>query len=119
MYGIYLFVTLANGAGFSGTLSVPELRQLNPRFAVNLPTSWAAVGTWMGVIQDVVWSGDVRIEKAGTSLDASAELRVVAIHRRFHQNNPGNLLTAGDLFVTGGFKGRSARPCPTNSRTVA
>jgi hypothetical protein len=106
VYGIYLFVTLANGAGFSGTLSVPELRQLNPRFAVNLPTSWAAVGVWMGVIENVVWSGDVSGSPLLTGLKAASGNGIsVRFIVDLHQNNPANLLTAGDLFCYGRIQG--------------
>ena len=59
LFGVNLFVTLPNGAGFSGALSVAELRQLNPRIQVQGSGSWSAVGTWMGVLQNVTWTGDI------------------------------------------------------------
>ncbi|MBL8230777.1 MAG: hypothetical protein JNL98_19950 [Bryobacterales bacterium] len=106
VYGLYLFVTLPNGAGFSGLLTVPELRQLNPRVSGNATGSWFAVGSWMGVIQSPVWSGDISSSPLLTALKAAA---VAGIAVRFivdlHQNNPKNQLTAGDLFCYGRIQG--------------
>lgn len=106
VYGVYLFVTLPNGAGFSGALSVAELRQLNPRVPVNEPTSWVAVGTWMGLIQNVVWTGDLSSSPLLTALkEASGAGIAVRFIVDLHQNNPANLLTAGDLFCYGRIQG--------------
>src|ERR1051325_3484065 len=57
LFGVRIAVTLPNGAGLQGLMTVPELRQLNGRIPVQLG-SWVAVGNWMGTLQEVQWSGD-------------------------------------------------------------
>jgi hypothetical protein len=61
LYGVRIVVTLPNGAGLQGLMTVPELRQLNPRIVVQGVRlgSWAFVGNWMGTLQDVQWTGDI------------------------------------------------------------
>jgi hypothetical protein len=105
IYGLRLSVTLPNGAGFQGLLTVPELRQLNPRIA-GAQGSWGAVGNWMGTLQKVKWSGDISGSTLLTALRAaSAQGLNVKLTVDLHQNNPKNIFTAGDIFCYGRVHG--------------
>jgi hypothetical protein len=105
LYGIRLFVTLPGGAGFTGQLTVPNLRQLNPRIPVS-GGSWTAVGSWMGVLQNVSWIRDVSGSALLSSLKASAGAGIsVKLTVDLHQNNPRNQFTSGDLFCYGRILG--------------
>lgn len=110
LFGVNLFVTLPNGAGFSGALSVAELRQLNtritpPESAENVG-SWIAIGTWMGVIENVTWTGDISSSPLLVALKAASGNGIsVRFAADLHQNSPANLLTPGDLFCYGRMMG--------------
>lgn len=117
LFGVNLFVTLPNGAGFSGALSVAELRQLNPRVQVQGSGSWSAVGTWMGVLQNVAWTGDISSSPLLVALRAASGMGMsVRFTADLHQNNPQNLLNPGDLFCYGRMLGSFG---PTQSHELA
>lgn len=105
VYGLRIYVTLADGSGFSGLLSVPELQFLNQRTADQIG-SWSAVGTWMGQIAQVTWNPD-----AGSS-PFLAQFKVacgsgiaVKLTVDLHQNSPQTRLTPGNLFCYGRVHG--------------
>lgn len=101
LYGVRISVTLPNGAGFQGLLTVAELRQLNGRIA-GAQSSYGAVGNWMGTLQDVVWSGDIAASSMLSALRTNAtEGLAVKLTVDLHQNNQANVFTAGDLFCYG------------------
>lgn len=101
LYGVRISVTLPNGAGFKGLLTVTELRQLNARIPAG-GGSWAAVGNWMGNLNDVEWTGDISGSPILTALKAAATQGLaVKLTADLHQNNPQNVFTAGDLFCYG------------------
>ena len=102
LYGLRIAVKLPNGAGFQGLMTVPEIRQLNERIAI-AQSSWGAVCNWMGTIQSVQWSGDISGSPVLTKLQAAsaAEGLAVKLTVDLHQNNPGNVFTAGDMFLYG------------------
>lgn len=101
LYGVRISVTLPNGAGLQGLMTVPELRQLNGRIPVR-GGSWTAVGNWMGTLQDVQWNGDISSSQLLTDLKAaSAGGLAVKLTVDLHQNNPKNVFTSGDLFCYG------------------
>lgn len=101
LYGVRISVTLPNGAGFQGLLTVAELRQLNMRI-VGAGGSYGYVGNWMGTLQDVVWSGDIAASPIMTALQTNAtEGLAVKLTVDLHQNNQANIFTAGDLFCYG------------------
>lgn len=117
LFGVNLFVTLPSGAGFSGALSVAELRQLNARVPVGGTGSWSAVGTWMGVLQNVTWTGDISSSPLLVALKAASSLGIsVRFTADLHQNNPQNLLTPGDLFCYGRMMGSFG---PTQANELA
>lgn len=101
LYGVRIAVILPNGAGFSGLMTIPELRQLNTRIP-GVQGSWGAVGQWMGTLQNVVWSGDISSSpflqslKNGNYPGLNVKLTV-----DLHQNNPANVFTSGDQFCYG------------------
>ncbi len=101
LYGVRISVTLPNGAGLQGLMTVAELRQLNGRIPVR-GGSWTAVGNWMGTLQDVVWSGDISGSPLLIALKAaSAQGLAVKLTADLHQNNPANIFTSGDQFCYG------------------
>lgn len=101
LYGVRISVTLPNGAGVQGLMTVPELRQLNPRIPVQ-GGSWTAVGNWMGTLQELKWNGDISSSSFLTSLKAAATNGLaVKLTVDLHQNNPQNIFTSGDLFCYG------------------
>jgi hypothetical protein len=101
LYGVRIFVTLPNGAGLQGLMTVPELRQLNGRIPVS-GGSWTAVGNWMGTLQNVQWSGDISGSPILTALQAaSAQGLNVKLTVDLHQNNPQNVFSSGDMFCYG------------------
>lgn len=101
LYGVRIAVTLPNGAGLQGVLTIAELRQLNGRIA-GARGSWGAVGNWMGTLQDVQWSGDISGSTLLTALKAaSAQGLAVKMTVDLHQNNPANIFTSGDMFLYG------------------
>ena len=101
LYGVRISVTLPNGAGVKGLMTIPELRQLNPRIPVR-GGSWTAVGNWMGTLQNLNWSGDISSSSFLTSLKtASANGLNVKLTVDLHQNNPRNIFTSGDQFCYG------------------
>lgn len=101
LYGVRIAVTLPNGAGFQGLMTVAELRQLNGRIA-GAGGSWGAVGNWMGTLQNVVWSGDISDSLLLTALQGAAtEGLAVKLTADLHQNNPGNKFTSGNMFCFG------------------
>ena len=110
LYGVRISVTLPNGAGVQGLVTIPELRQLNPRIPVR-GGSWTAVGNWMGTLQNASWSGDISSSPLLTSLKtASPGALAVKLTVDLHQNNPRNIFTAGDQFCYGRVLG-SIGPC--------
>jgi hypothetical protein len=101
VFGLRISVTLANGAGVQGLMTVPELRQLNGRIS-GARGSWGAVGNWMGTLQDVQWSGDISGSPLLTALQAASALGLaVKLTVDLHQNNPKNVFTSGDVFCYG------------------
>jgi hypothetical protein len=102
VYGVRIAITLPNGAGLQGSMTVPELRQLNPRVPIKGVGSWTVVGNWMGALQDVVWRGDLSSSPFLIALKAaSAAGLAVKLTVDLHQNNPANTSTAGDMFCYG------------------
>jgi hypothetical protein len=100
LYGVRISVILPNGAGLHGLMTVPELRQLNGRIPAR--GSWAAVGNWMGTLQDVQWSGDISGSPFLTALKAAAAQGLaVKLTVDLHRNNPANVFTSGDMFCYG------------------
>lgn len=105
VYGMRIGVALANGAGFQGLITVPELRQLNGRVA-GIRSSYAAVGNWMGTLQNVVWTGDVSSSPLLTALEAAGtEGLAVKLTVDLHQNNPATIFSAGNMFCFGRVMG--------------
>lgn len=101
IFGLRISVTLPNGAGVQGLMTVPELRQLNGRIS-GARGSWGAVGNWMGTLQSVQWNGDVSGSGLLTALQAaSAQGLAVKLTVDLHQNNPANVFTSGDMFCYG------------------
>jgi hypothetical protein len=101
LYGLRIAVTLPNGAGLQGLMTVPEIRELNGRIAI-AQSSWGAVCNWMGTLQDVQWSGDISGSQLLIDLQAaSAQGLAVKLTVDLHQNNPGNVFTSGDMFLYG------------------
>ena len=102
VYGLRIYVTLPGGAGFSGLVSsVPELQYLNGRVPVRAG-SWAAVGTWMGQITEVEWSGDFSSSAFLTEFQAACGQGVeVKLTVDLHQNNNATRLTPGNMFCYG------------------
>ncbi len=91
-------------------MTIPELRQLNPRIPVR-GGSWTAVGNWMGTLQNVSWSGDISSSSALMSLKAASPgALAVKLAVDLHQNNPRNIFTSGDQFCYGRVLG-SIGPC--------
>jgi hypothetical protein len=101
LYGVRIGVTLPNGAGFQGLMTVAELRQLNGRIA-GARSSWGAVGNWMGTLQNVVWSGDLSGSPLLQALQtAGVNGLAVKLTADLHQNNPATMFTSGDMFCYG------------------
>ena len=101
VFGLRISVTLPNGAGLQGLMTVPELRQLNGRIS-GARGSWGAVGNWMGTLQNVLWNGDISGSPLLTALQAaSAQGLAVKLTVDLHQNNPANVFTSGDQFCYG------------------
>jgi hypothetical protein len=102
LYGLRIAVTLPNGAGLQGLMTVPEIRQLNPRIA-GAQSSWGFVCNWMGTLQDVQWSGDISGSPLLEALQAAAGTQGLAVKLTvdLHQNFPGNASTTGDKFLYG------------------
>jgi hypothetical protein len=101
VYGLRIYVTLPDGSGFSGLVSVPELQNLFPRVVQPRPgSSWSFVGTWMGRITDVTW-------KTGSSpflgqFQAACQNGVaVKLAVDLHQNDPNTRLTPGNMIYYG------------------
>lgn len=110
LYGVRISVTLPNGAGVQGLMTIPELRQLNPRIPVR-GGSWTAVGNWMGNLQNVSWIGDISSSPFLTALKAASPgALAVKLTVDLHQNNPRNMFTSGDQFCYGRVLG-SIGPC--------
>lgn len=105
VYGLRLGVELPGGGGFAGAMTVPELQYMTPR--VNAPTgSWAMVGTWMGHLEDVAWSGDVSSSPFLAAFrEACARGVAVKLTVDLHQNNPQAQFTSGNLFLYGRVHG--------------
>jgi hypothetical protein len=101
VFGLRLYVTLANGAGLSGLVTVPELQYLLTRVP-NPQSSWGAVGTWMGQITNVAWTGDVSSSPFLAQFQAAcAQGIAVKLTVDLHQNNPATQSTQGNLFCYG------------------
>jgi hypothetical protein len=101
LYGLRISVTLPNGAGLQGLMTVPEIRQLNTRIAI-AQSSWGAMCNWMGTLQDVQWSGDISGSSLLSALQAaSAQGLAVKLTVDLHQNSPANVFTSGDMFCYG------------------
>lgn len=108
VYGMRLWVQIPGpgGAGFWGTMSVPQLRNMGGRVDNGVRSSWSAVGTLAGSITDVKWLGDASVSpllaqfKAACAAGISYRLTV-----DLHQNNPKNQLTSGDQLFYGRVHG--------------
>ncbi|HLT34910.1 MAG TPA: hypothetical protein VK034_01460, partial [Enhygromyxa sp.] len=110
VYGMRVWVEIpGSGAGFWGTMSVPQLRNMNgrtPPGAVGGGGSWTAVGTMAGAITDVKWLGDASVSpllsqfKAACAQGISYRLTV-----DLHQNSPSTQFTSGNLFYYGRVHG--------------
>lgn len=101
VFGLRIYVTLPNGAGCSGLVSVPELQYLLTRVP-NPQSSWGAVGTWMGQITEVTWSGDVSSSPFLTQFQAACGQGIaVKLTIDLHQNNPATTSTQGNMFCYG------------------
>lgn len=105
-YGLRIFLKLPNGeGGFSGKLSVPELRYMGQR--VNVPWgSWAYVGNWMGMLSEVRWFGDI----SGSAFlqqfqKASKDGIAFKIAMDLHQNSDATRMLTGDMFCYGRILG--------------
>lgn len=101
VYGLRIYVTLPDGSGFSGLVSVPELQNLFPRVVQPRPgSSWSFVGTWMGQITEVAWT-------TGSSpflgqFQAACQHGVaVKLAVDLHQNDPNTRLTPGNMIYYG------------------
>src|SRR5882724_2751891 len=111
LFGVRISVTLPNGAGLQGLMTVPELRQLNGRIPAG-SGSWTAVGNWMGTLQNVQWSGDISGSPILTALQAaSAQGLNVKLTVDLHQNNPQNIFTSGDMCCYGRVLGSIGPAC--------
>lgn len=103
VYGMRVWVQIpGSGAGFWGTMSVPQLRNMGGRVDNGVRSSWSAVGTLAGNITDVQWLGDASVSpllaqfKAACAGGISYRLTI-----DLHQNNPANQFTSGDQFYYG------------------
>jgi hypothetical protein len=105
VYGLRLYCTLANGAGFSGLLSVPMLQYLNGRMALQIG-SWSAVGTWMGQITDVTWTGDISSSPFLVEFQQACSQGIaVKLTVDLHQNDDSSRLLPGNQFCYGRVHG--------------
>ncbi|HWN43123.1 MAG TPA: hypothetical protein VNW71_12940 [Thermoanaerobaculia bacterium] len=101
LFGLRIYVTLPNGAGCSGLVTVPELQYLLNRVP-NPQSSWGAVGTWMGQITDVTWTGDLSSSPFLTQFQAACGQGIaVKLTVDLHQNNPSTTSTQGNMFCYG------------------
>lgn len=101
IFGLRIYVTLPNGAGCSGLVTVPELQYLLNRVP-NPQSSWGAVGTWMGQITDVTWTGDISSSPFLTQFQAACGQGIaVKLTVDLHQNNPSTTSTQGNMFCYG------------------
>lgn len=103
VYGMRVWVQIpGSGAGFWGTMSVPQLRNMGGRVDNGVHSSWSAVGTLAGNITDVKWLGDASVSpllaqfKAACAGGISYRLTI-----DLHQNNPANQFTSGDQLYYG------------------
>lgn len=106
VYGLRLYVTLPGGGGFSGLVPVfPELQYMAGRIPVR-GGSWTAVGTWMGQITDVTWSGDLSSSPLLEAFrQACTQGIAVKLSMDLHQNDPKTRLISGDMFCYGRLLG--------------
>lgn len=101
IFGLRIYVTLPNGAGCSGLVTVPELQYLLNRVP-NPQSSWGAVGTWMGQITEVTWTGDISSSPFLTQFQAACGQGIaVKLTVDLHQNNPSTTSTQGNMFCYG------------------
>lgn len=100
LYGVRIACILADKSGFQGLMTVPELRQLNGRIS-GAQSSWGAVGTWMGTLQNVQWTPNITSPFLNSLKAASPNGLNVKLTVDLHQNNPKNVFTAGDQFCYG------------------
>lgn len=103
VYGLRIYVTLPDGSGFSGLMSVPELQFLNGRVvAPSSRSSWSAVGTWMGQITDVTWNPGTSSSPFLAQFQAACGQGIaVKLTTDLHQNNFNTRLTPGNMFCYG------------------
>ena len=105
VYGLRLYVTLKNFAGFSGLMTVPELQYLDPRMELNF-SSWCYVGTWMGQIAKVTWSGNVAASPFLAQFQAACGQGIaVKLTVDLHQNIPASKNVPGNQFCYGRLQG--------------
>lgn len=105
VYGLRLYVTLKNFAGFSGLMTVPELQYLNPRMELGF-SSWCAVGTWMGQIAEVTWSGNLSASPFLAQFQAACGQGIaVKLTVDLHQNIPASKNVPGNQFCYGRLHG--------------
>jgi hypothetical protein len=106
VYGLRIYVTIPGGAGFSGLLSVPELQFLGFTRVPNGGGSWGAVGTWMGQIPQVSWSGDVASSPFLVQFQQACQQGIaVKLTTDLHQNIPTTRLNPGNMFCYGRVMG--------------
>jgi hypothetical protein len=105
VYGLRYCVKTADGAGFSGLMTVPELQYISGR-SLAQTGSWAAVGTWMGQIEAVDWFGDLDASPFLKEFQAACAQGVaVKLNMDLHQNNPSTQFTSGNQFFYGRILG--------------
>ncbi len=115
VYGMRVWVEIPGAstqapAGFWGTMSVPQLRNMGGRIDTSIPGipggSWTAVGTLTGIITDVVWLGDVSSSKLlGEFESACAGGISYRLTVDLHQNDPTKQFTSGDQLYYGRVHG--------------
>lgn len=106
VYGLRIYVTIPGGAGFSGLVSVPELQFLGFTRVPNAGSSWGGVGTWMGQITQVSWTGDVAASPFLAQFQQACQQGIaVKLTTDLHQNNPTTRLTPGNMFCYGRVMG--------------
>ena len=103
VYGLRIYVTLPDGGGFSGLMSVPELQDLNGRVVPpNSRSSWSAVGTWMGQITDVAWNVEPSSSPFLAQFQEACQQGIaVKLTTDLHQNDFNTRLTRGNMFCYG------------------
>lgn len=108
VYGMRVWVDIpGSGAGFWGTMSVPQLRNMGGRVQIkDVGGSWTAVGTMAGMITDVQWLGDPSTSPLLAQFQAACSGGIsYRLTLDLHQNNPSTQFTAGNMFYYGRLHG--------------